>query len=85
MPEVGLELHSSPRKHRGIPENMPSTSQSGGGTAQSGGKSVHIVHTPLFTDLIETNVPLQQVKPCPTDRAKRISCPDRPLATSSNH
>ncbi|GAA3315751.1 hypothetical protein GCM10017710_25560 [Arthrobacter ramosus] len=47
---------------------MPSTSQSGGGSAQSDGKSVHTVHTPLFTDLIETNVPLRQVKPRPTDR-----------------
>ncbi len=67
MPEVGLEPHSRPLK-TGSLENMPSTSQSGGGSAQSDGKSVHTVHTPLFTDLIETNVPLRQVKPRPTDR-----------------
>ncbi|MCY1235996.1 hypothetical protein D9M72_486310 [compost metagenome] len=32
----------------GSRENMLSTARSGPGTAQSDGKSVHIVHTPFF-------------------------------------
>ena len=41
-------------KTQGTPENMPSTSPSGRGTAEFDGQRVHIVHTP-FSGLRTTN------------------------------
>ena len=50
MPEVGLELHSLPRKHWTRAENMRKPGQSGDSTKQSEAKSVDIVHTSFLPD-----------------------------------
>ena len=61
VPEVGLELYSSPCKHWDSPGNMRNPARSNPSTAQSETQSVDIVHTHIRPSALPKNrVPLRE-------------------------